>query len=114
MASRTSRSVSLVWRLPSGDSCQRRGGAAQPPGQRSWSAGRKRSASGPSPAASRSASELSGTVRRSRCPRAIARFMAIRNSHVFSDERPSKRSMPWSTPSHVSCTTSSATARHGT
>jgi hypothetical protein len=31
--------------------------------------------------------------------------------HVFSDERPSKRSSPSITASQVSCTTSSATAR---
>ena len=34
--------------------------------------------------------------------------------HVLSEERPSKRSRPLSTPSHVSPTTSSATARDGT
>ena len=32
----------------------------------------------------------------------------MRNSQVFSDERPSKRSMPWITPRNVSDTTSSA------
>jgi hypothetical protein len=38
----------------------------------------------------------------------------MRKSHVFSDDRPSKRSSPRSTPSHVSWTTSSATAWLGT
>ena len=35
----------------------------------------------------------------------------MRKIHVFSDERPSKRSMPFRTASQVSCTTSSAIAR---
>jgi hypothetical protein len=38
----------------------------------------------------------------------------MRKIHVLSDERPSKASIPRSTASHVSCTTSSATARLGT
>ena len=36
------------------------------------------------------------------------------NTHVRSDERPSKRSRPCSAASQVSCTTSSATAALGT
>ena len=55
-----------------------------------------------------------GTLRPSRTPRVLARFVRMVNSHVLSEDRPSKRSIPWSTPSHVSCTTSSATARLGT
>ena len=34
-----------------------------------------------------------------------------RKIQVLSDERPLKAQMPWITPSQVSCTTSSATAR---
>src|SRR5438552_1774483 len=35
----------------------------------------------------------------------------MRKIQVFSDDRPSKRPMPCSTPSHASCATSSATLR---
>jgi hypothetical protein len=52
-----------------------------------------------------------GTERRSRDARVLATLVGIRKIQVFSEERPSKRSNPRSTPSHVSCTTSSATAR---
>jgi hypothetical protein len=38
-------------------------------------------------------------------------FTRILNNQVLTDDRPSKRSMPRTTPSHVSCTASSATAR---
>ena len=38
----------------------------------------------------------------------------MRKIHVFSDERPSKPSISRITAIHVSCTTSSATARLGT
>jgi len=38
-------------------------------------------------------------------------FVRILKIQVFSEERPSKRSRPWRTPSQVSCTTSSATVR---
>ena len=55
-----------------------------------------------------------GVSRRSRTPAVRARLTTMRNSHVFSDDRPSNRSMPRTTPSQVSCTTSSATARLGT
>ena len=50
-------------------------------------------------------------LRASRSPRLIAMLTTMRMIQVFSDERPSKRSMPLRTPSHASCTTSSATAR---
>ena len=43
-------------------------------------------------------------------PRVLARFVRIRKIHVFSDERPSKRSIPSRTASHVSAATSSAAA----
>ena len=49
-------------------------------------------------------------VRCSRTPVLVARLTRIRNSHVRNDERPAKPSIPRSTPTHVSCTTSSATA----
>ena len=51
------------------------------------------------------------TLRASRAPAVRARLTRIASSQVRSDERPSKRSMPRSTPSQVSWTTSSATAR---
>ena len=47
-------------------------------------------------------------------PLVFALLVRIRNSHVFRDERPSKRSRPVRTASHVSATTSSAIARDGT
>ena len=43
-----------------------------------------------------------------------ARLIRIRNSHVLRAARPSKRSMPLTTPIQVSCTASSVTARLGT
>ncbi len=49
--------------------------------------------------------------RGSRTARVRAMFAAIRKIQLFSDERPSKRSSAFRTPSHVSCTTSSAAAR---
>ncbi len=49
-------------------------------------------------------------MRRSRSARVRALLTQIENSQVFSEERPSKRSMPVNTAHHVSCTTSSATA----
>ena len=55
-----------------------------------------------------------GTDRASRAPAVLARLARMWNSQVFTDERPSNRSIPRTTPSHVSCTTSSATARLGT
>ena len=48
-------------------------------------------------------------MRASRSARLIARLVRMRKIHVFSEARPSKRCRPLSTPSHVSCTTSSAT-----
>jgi hypothetical protein len=52
-----------------------------------------------------------GTERASRVARVFATLTAMRKIQVFSDERPSKRSMPRSTPTQASWTTSSATAR---
>ena len=54
------------------------------------------------------------TLRRSRLPAVLAWLIRMRNSHVRTDERPSKPSSPRSTPTQVSWTTSSATARLGT
>jgi hypothetical protein len=56
------------------------------------------------------ASDEKGTVRASRWPRVLARLVRMRNSHVLSAARPSKRSRPVSTAHQVSWTTSSATA----
>ena len=63
---------------------------------------------GSSPA---STSDDIGTVRDSRTLRDLAVFVRIRNSQVLKDERLSNLSMPSRTPTHVSWTTSSATAR---
>ena len=52
-------------------------------------------------------------LRPSRCARVFAVLTRIRNTQVLSDDRPSKRSSAPSTRSHVSWTTSSATARDG-
>ncbi len=49
-------------------------------------------------------------LRPSFAARVCALFVRIRKSHVLNEERPSKPPMPVSTASHVSCTTSSATA----
>ncbi len=57
------------------------------------------------------ASEANGRLLPSRCPRVLAMLVRIRKIHVRSDDRPSKLSRPRSTPSQVSWTTSSATAR---
>ena len=56
-------------------------------------------------------SEEKGTERASRGPRPIAVFTRIFRIQVRNEERPSKRSRPFTTPSHASCATSSATAR---
>ena len=50
-------------------------------------------------------------MRPSRWARLMARLIRIRKIHVFIEARPSKRSSPFRTPSHVSCTTSSAIVR---
>ncbi len=55
-----------------------------------------------------------GSVRFSRLPRVRAMFRRIPKIQVRRAERPSKRSMPLRTPTQVSWTTSSATAREGT
>ena len=68
----------------------------------------KRAASTAAPASA------TATLRRSRTPVLRARLTRIRNSQVLIDERASKRSMPRSTATHVSCTTSSAIASLGT
>ena len=41
-------------------------------------------------------------MRFSRVPHVLARFVRIRNTHVFSDERPSKRTSPSKTAAQVS------------
>jgi len=69
---------------------------------------------GPSASTSAPASAENGTERASRTARVLARLATMRCSHVPSEERPSKRSMPRRTPSQASCTTSSATARSPT
>ena len=56
------------------------------------------------------ASDENGTWRASRTARVRARLTRMRKIHVFKDERSSKRSSPLSTASHVSWTTSSASA----
>ena len=53
-------------------------------------------------------------MRPSRAPLVFARLVRIRKSQVFRLERSSKRSIPLSTASQVSCTTSSAVARSRT
>ena len=74
------------------------------------SAPRKRSGS-TAGSSSSGASAANGTLRASRAPRVLAWLTRIERIHVFSDERPSKRSRPLITPSQVSWTTSSATER---
>src|SRR6185369_13390544 len=83
-------------------SIQCSGGSAQPP-------------SPPNRVGSTAGSgSATGTLRCSLLPVLRARFTRMRNSHVFSDDRPWKASRPRSAASQVSCTTSSATARLGT
>ena len=96
MASEITCRVSAPSSRCSGISAHERGEDAQWPGQRAWSAGRNRSAStdGSSDASSAPASDENGTLRASRTARVFARFVRIRKSHVLSDERPSKRSIP--------------------
>ena len=55
-----------------------------------------------------------GMWRCSRTPEVRARLTRMRNNHVLNEDRPSNRSMPRTTPIHVSWTTSSATASLGT
>ena len=93
-----------------------RGRLVQWPASVGWSAGRKRSgltaASGPP--TSSAATPANGTVRPSRTARVFAWLMRMRKIQVLSDERPSNAQRPWITPTQVSCTTSSATARFET
>jgi hypothetical protein len=72
------------------------------------------STAGPAPSAPGRDSAEKGTVRASRAPRRLARFVRMRQSQVLNEERPSNRSIPRSTPSHVSWITSSATAGSAT
>ena len=84
-------------------------------GNRSWSSARNRSAStAASGMRAGSWSAENGITRPSRWARVFAVLTRMRKTHVFSEERPSNRSSAPSTRSHVSCTTSSATARDGT
>jgi len=55
-----------------------------------------------------------GTLRPSAFARVLAMFATIRYIHVRSEDRPSKRSRPFTMPSQASWTTSSATAREDT
>src|SRR5690348_4064061 len=87
---------------PSAASIQCSGGSAQPPAP----SNRAGSTAG--------SGSATGTLRCSLLPVVRARFTRIRNTQVFSDERPSNPSRPRSTASQVSWTTSSATARFGT
>src|SRR5262249_47634191 len=101
--------VSAASRRASGTPAQLEGGTAQCPGKRSPSP-RKRS--GGTVASLRSSPrDAKGTLRASRPPRVLAVLVTIRKSHVFSDDRPSNRSIPLRTPSQASWTTSSATDR---
>src|SRR5207237_1133391 len=100
-ASSTDR-VSALNNLCSG---QARGGTAQCP------AAPKRSRSTVGSKLPSSSSEENGTERPSRCARVLAVLVRIRKIQVFSDDRPSNRLIPFRTPSQVSWTTSSATAR---
>jgi hypothetical protein len=79
------------------------GSDAQNPIQRPLSKKRDESTVGSS-----GPSDENGTLRESRPPLVIALLITIRNIHVFSDDRPSKRSRPRTTPTHASWTTSSA------
>ena len=110
-----------TWRCPSG-SCGRHSFtrcAILPASMRSsiasahGSGGRFHAPEGPK-RPSRASSGPSGAFRGSRAPAVRARLMRMRKIQVFTEDRPSKRSMPRTTPSHVSWTTSSATARLGT
>src|ERR687887_2475525 len=101
-------------RARSGSSHQRTGGAAHSPIELPSRTKRSGSTAANSPSVSSRASAANGTVRRSRSPRVRARLTRMLNTQVRSDDRPSKRSMPVSTPSHASCTTSSAAAWLGT
>jgi glucose dehydrogenase-like enzyme len=104
--------VSSVSSRRSGSASQEAGGAAQCPGHVESSLLRKRSGgtagSGTRPGFCRAES---GIVLPSRPARVFAVLARIRKIQVLSDERPSKRSRPFSTATHVSWTTSSVTAR---
>ena len=112
IARETSASVSLDSSRSSGVDAHPVGGSAQRPGEPGWPSDRNRSGSTDgSTSGSAAQTEEKGTLRASRCPRVFAVFTRIRKIHVRSDERPSKPSSPFSTPTQASWTTSSATAR---
>jgi len=99
----------------SGRPRQSRGADIQCRGHCSASGSRNRAGStvGP-PSAPPDASAASadiGTLRRSRTARERAMFASTRSSQVFTLDRCSNRSSPFSRASQVSCTTSSATDR---
>src|SRR5688500_1585019 len=103
MASSTTERVSAERSRSSGWPSHDCGGAAQLP------AGAKRDGSTAGSACSLPlSSDEKGTLRCSRTPLVLARLTRMRKIHVLSDERPSKRSRPLRTPSHVSATASSA------
>ena len=66
------------------------------------------------PSSRRRKRKENGSTRRSRRPRVRAMLSRMLAIQVRSDDRPSKRSIPFRTASQVSCTTSSAIARLGT
>src|SRR4051812_6516014 len=107
MASSTTMRVSPERSRSSGRPSHDAGGADQAPAVRPPSWNRAGSTEGSCSPPSASSAE-NGTLRRSRTPLVLARLTRMRKIHVFRDERPSKRSIPLSTPSQVSCTTSSA------
>ena len=109
IVSRTTSRVSDAARRSSGTPVQAAGTVDQWPAKVS-PAPRKRSGSNDGASRSSPASDANGTLRHSRWPLVFAMLLTIRRIHVRSDERPSNRSMPCSTPSQASCTTSSATA----
>src|SRR5207249_6840176 len=103
--------VSLVSSCVSGSEYQDRGAMDQWSGYSSVAAlNRAGSTAGSGRPASSSANSEKATIRLSRTPRVLARFITIREIHVLNEDRPSNRSIPFKTASHASCTTSSATA----
>ena len=89
--------LALLARATSAERLQWPGSARQWPGEGVVRRPRKRSGA-TAGSSSSAASEAKGTVRASRAPRVLALLTRIQTIHVFSDERPSKRSMPWMHP----------------
>ena len=97
--------------------CPRGAPAAATPNRPDGADGRRRGSDPASTAASGtragSCSAENGMLLPSRCARVFAVLTRMRNTHVLSDDLPSNRSRAPRTRSHVSWTTSSATARDG-